>query len=83
MVMFGLPNNEAGALHAVLGVLAENNINMSKIESRPSKNGVWDYLFFADLLGHAADTAMIDSLRKIKENASIFKVLGSFPRGDD
>lgn len=80
MVMFGLPNNKAGALHSVLGVLAENNISMSKIESRPSKNGVWDYLFFADLLGHAADPAMADSLEKIEELSSIFKLLGSYPR---
>ncbi len=82
MVMFGLPNNKAGALHAVLGVLAENNINMSKIESRPSRNGVWDYLFFADLLGHANDPAMANALAEIKENSSIFKLLGSYPRGD-
>ncbi len=82
MVMFGLPNNKAGALHAALGVLAENNINMSKIESRPSKNGVWDYLFFADLLGHANDPSMADALAEIKENSSIFKLLGSYPRCD-
>ena len=82
MIMFGLPNNKAGALHAALGVLAENNINMSKIESRPSKNGVWDYLFFADLVGHANDPSMADALAEIKENSSIFKLLGSYPRCD-
>lgn len=78
-VMFSMPN-EAGALHGVLGVLADRNISMSRIESRPLRNGQWDYLFFVDLLGHAQDAAVAEALAEIERRAALFKVLGSCPR---
>lgn len=78
-VMFGLPN-KPGALHAILSVLAERGISMSRIESRPARNGVWDYLFFVDLLGHSADLVVAAALSEIESRASLFKLLGSYPR---
>jgi chorismate mutase/prephenate dehydratase len=78
--MFGAPN-ESGALHAVLAILAEREISMSRIESRPSKNGIWDYLFFVDLLGHADDPNIEEALVMIKSRAGVYKLLGSYPCG--
>lgn len=78
-VMFGLPN-KPGALHGILSVLAERSISMSRIESRPARNGVWDYLFFVDLLGHSEDWVVAAALAEIESRASLFKLLGSYPR---
>jgi chorismate mutase/prephenate dehydratase len=54
---------------------------MSRIESRPSKNGIWDYLFFVDLLGHADDPNIEEALVMIKSRAGVYKLLGSYPCG--
>ncbi|MGR8918070.1 MAG: prephenate dehydratase [Gammaproteobacteria bacterium] len=78
-IMFSMPN-QPGALHGILGVLAERGISMSRIESRPLRNGQWDYLFFVDLLGHADDDDMAGALAAIEGRAALFKVLGSYPR---
>lgn len=79
MVMFSMPNRP-GALHDMLGVLAARGISMSRIESRPLRSGVWDYLFFVDLLGHAEDADMAAALAEMRERAAVFKLLGSCPR---
>jgi chorismate mutase / prephenate dehydratase len=77
--MFGLPN-KPGALHGILSVLAERGISMSRIESRPARNRMWDYLFFVDLLGHSEDAVVAAALAEIETRASLFKLLGSYPR---
>jgi chorismate mutase / prephenate dehydratase len=79
-IMFGAPN-QSGALHGVLSVLAERKISMSRIESRPSKNGIWDYIFFVDLLGHADDPIIKEALEKVEHSTGIYKLLGTYPRG--
>jgi chorismate mutase/prephenate dehydratase len=53
---------------------------MTRIESRPSRKRKWDYVFFLDLDGHAEDTHVRKALDEIKSKASLFKVLGSFPK---
>lgn len=78
-VMFSM-RNEAGALHRILGMLAARDISLSRIESRPLRNGVWDYLFFIDLLGHHHNDAVSAALGEIERAAALFKVLGSYPR---
>jgi chorismate mutase/prephenate dehydratase len=60
--------------------LAERGISMTRIESRPARNGVWDYLFFVDLLGHNDDPVVAAALAEIENRASLFKLLGSYPR---
>jgi chorismate mutase/prephenate dehydratase len=69
-----------GALHRLLAPLAENRINMTRIESRPSRRGKWDYVFFFDIEGHARDKPVARALAKLKKCASLFRVLGSYPR---
>ncbi len=79
LLMFSMPN-QPGALHGILGVLAERGISMTRIESRPLASGQWDYLFFVDLLGHAEDAEVASALAEIQTRAALFKVLGSCPR---
>ncbi len=71
--------NESGGLHALLTPLAAHQISMSRIESRPSRRGIWDYVFFVDILGHRDEPAVASALEHLKREALLFKVLGSYP----
>jgi len=71
--------NESGGLHALLTPLAEHDISMSRIESRPSRRGIWDYVFFIDILGHRKDPKVAQALEDLKRDALLFKILGSYP----
>ena len=72
--------DDAGALHKLLAPLAEQKINMSRIESRPSRQRKWHYVFFVDIDGHAQDPRVAKALAKLKSRAHLFRVLGSYPR---
>ena len=69
-----------GALYRLLEPLAQNRISMTRIESRPSQRGKWDYVFFIDLEGHVEDAPVAAALTELKSRASLFRVLGSYPR---
>ncbi len=71
--------NAAGSLNTLLSPLAKHGISMTRIESRPSRRGTWDYVFFVDIEGHKDDPVVARALEELKEDASLFKVLGSFP----
>lgn len=71
---------EAGALFRLLEPLASNRVSMSRIESRPSRRKKWDYVFFIDLEGHAEDPPVKKALAELQKRASLFRVLGSYPR---
>jgi chorismate mutase/prephenate dehydratase len=71
--------NEAGGLHRLLTPLAEHGISMTRIESRPSKRGIWDYVFFIDILGHRDHVMVAEALEILEKEALFFKVLGSYP----
>ena len=73
--------NRPGALFNLLEPLARNDVSMSRIESRPSRRGMWDYVFFIDLDGHAQDESVAKALAELREQASLFRVLGSYPKG--
>ncbi len=75
-----LERAEPGALWEVLGEFAKRRINLTKIESRPSKRGLGDYYFFIDLEGHVSDPPVEEALSRIRERAAMTKVLGSYPR---
>jgi chorismate mutase/prephenate dehydratase len=70
----------AGALHRLLEPLARFGISMTRIESRPSRRRKWDYVFFIDIEGHAEDVGVRKALGALKRRASLFRVLGSYPR---
>ena len=70
----------AGVLHNLLQPLADQGVSMTRIESRPSRRRKWDYVFFIDVEGHAEDRAVADALAKLEKTASLFKVLGAYPK---
>jgi len=72
-------SNKPGALHRLLKPLADRNIGMSKIESRPSRRGVWEYVFFIDIEGHQDDALVADALREIEHESPMVRILGSYP----
>lgn len=69
-----------GALHRLLEPLAKNRVSLTRIESRPSQRRKWDYVFFMDLEGHRDDPALSRALAALKPRASLFRILGSYPR---
>jgi chorismate mutase/prephenate dehydratase len=70
----------SGALFHLLEPLSRHKVNMTRIESRPSHKGKWDYVFFIDIEGHADDEQVGKALGALKKRASLFRVLGSYPR---
>jgi chorismate mutase/prephenate dehydratase len=78
-LLFSTPN-EPGALHQALQVLAANEINMTRIESRPSRSTVWEYLFFVDVDGHIDDEKLASAVSELKQRVAMIKSLGSYPR---
>ncbi len=68
-----------GALHSLLTPLARHSINMSRIESRPSKTGRWSYVFFIDVEGHAETEPLKSALAEMHQLSSLTRVLGSYP----
>ncbi len=71
-----------GALFDVLEKFHSNKINLTKIESRPTKATPWEYNFYVDLEGNQGDPNIADALEKIKPNTIFLKILGSYPRAE-
>lgn len=71
--------DRVGALHDTLMPFKKNRINLTKIESRPSKRKAWHYYFFIDLLGHYRDAKVKKALRELEEHCEFVKLLGSYP----
>jgi chorismate mutase/prephenate dehydratase len=70
----------AGVLHHLLQPLADHGVVMTYIESRPSRRKNWDYVFFIDLEGHAAESLVADALAVLEKESSLFRVLGAYPK---
>ena len=73
-------NNKSGSLHSILEPFAKNNISMTRIESRPSRQGMWNYVFFIDIDGHVDDENVAKAIAELEAAASVVKVLGSYPK---
>ena len=72
--------NIAGALQSVLAPFAYAGISLNKIESRPSRQAAWDYVFFVDIDGHQDDEKVSTVLQELLPNVNLLKVLGSYPK---
>ncbi len=73
-------SNQPGALYRALEPLHRHGVSMSRIESRPSRRGIWDYVFFIDLDGHADEAPISAALAELKSTNTMLRVLGAYPR---
>ena len=71
--------HEPGSLYRIIENFNENNINLTKIESRPTKTNTWEYNFYVDFEGHQNKSEVLEMLNKIKEETLFIKILGSYP----
>jgi chorismate mutase/prephenate dehydratase len=71
--------NRPGAVYSLLEPLAKHGVSMSRLESRPARTGLWEYLFFVDLEGHQTDPPVAAALAELKQKAPMLKLLGSYP----
>lgn len=83
-IVFSIIEDKPGGLYQILEIFADNSINLTKIESRPSKEKLGSYIFFVDFEGHKADELISHILNTIRSKVAYIKVLGSYPtQGDD
>lgn len=83
-IVFSLMEDKPGGLYDILGDFARRGINLTKIESRPSKEKLGRYIFFADFEGHHEDKEIRNILNMIKSKVGYIKIFGSYPKeGDD
>lgn len=71
--------NVPGAVHDLLTPLAKNRVSMTKLESRPARTGLWEYVFYVDIDGHGREPNVARALGELERRASLFKNLGSYP----
>lgn len=79
-LLLGL-NDRPGSLYSVLGIFADKDINLTKIESRPIRSDLGKYIFFLDIEGHRNDPVVERALEELDKRALFLKVLGSYPKG--
>jgi chorismate mutase/prephenate dehydratase len=72
--------HKPGALYQALEVFAKKQINLTKIESRPSRRKPWEYLFYCDFEGHKEKTPCNEALKELKKKCAFIKILGSYPK---
>lgn len=77
-IMFSI-RDRVGALYTMLTPFKKYNINLTKIESRPSKKKPWQYYFFVDLQGHCQDKKVVEALDSLEKECQYLKILGSYP----
>jgi prephenate dehydratase len=77
---FAFADDRPGLLVSALQEFSSRNINLSKVESRPTKERLGEYIFLVDLLGHREDPQVTEALEQVRQKATFFKVFGSYPR---
>ena len=78
-LIFSTPN-KPGALHKMLVCFSNHDVSMTRIESRPSRRDMWDYVFFVDIEGHVDDDKVAAAIKQLEGQAPMVKLLGSYPR---
>jgi prephenate dehydratase len=72
--------HKPGSLYRILGIFATRNINLTKLESRPSRAKPWEYVFYADFEGHLDGKVYQEAMRELQREATFIKILGSYPQ---
>ena len=80
-IMFGTPH-VPGALYHAINPFAEEEVNLTRIESYPVRDRMWEYLFFVDFIGHIKDEKIKRCMQKLKNETAFIKILGSYPKGE-
>ena len=80
LLLSAMDTDDAGALYQLLAPLSDNGVNMTRIESRPSRRRKWHYVFFIDIDGHADDPKVAKALTDLEKNSQLFRILGSYPK---
>ncbi|MDB6016657.1 MAG: chorismate mutase [Pedosphaera sp.] len=75
-------HHKVGALHEALAPFRRYRLNMTKIESRPSKRKAWEYFFFVDCEGHVQDRKVANAIVQLQKQCNLVKILGSYPNGE-
>ncbi|MDJ0845528.1 prephenate dehydratase [Crocosphaera sp.] len=76
---FSVPENVPGSLMKPLQVFAQRNINLSRIESRPTKRSLGEYVFYLDIEGNHEDPKIVDALKALTHHTEVIKIYGSYP----
>jgi chorismate mutase/prephenate dehydratase len=74
--------DKAGALHSAIAAFRQFKVNMTNIESRPSKRKAWEYFFFIDCAGHFQDAKLARTIQQLGKHCNFVKILGSYPNTD-
>ena len=80
-ILFSI-KDRVGALYDMLSPFRKYGINLTKIESRPTKRKAWEYVFFVDFVGHKDDEMVKKALSELEEECFFLKILGSYPKAD-
>ena len=72
--------DRAGAVHSLIEPLARHGVSMKRFESRPARQGLWEYYFYIDVIGHRDDPPVAAALAELQAQAAFCKVVGSYPR---
>ena len=78
--MFSAPNRP-GAIHSLLEPMARHGVDMTKLQSRPARSGLWEYVFYADINGHREDPEVAAALRELDERAIAQTLATGIPNG--
>ncbi|WP_257275486.1 MULTISPECIES: prephenate dehydratase [unclassified Endozoicomonas] len=73
--------NQSGALHSILEAFDVHDVDLTRVETRPSRTGIWNYVFFIDFEGHKDDPVIQKVLGKLADRVNDLRVLGSYPKG--
>lgn len=82
-ICFSFDRDAPGSLYGALGEFAQRNINLAKIESRPTKENLGQYIFLIDCEGHREDPLVKEAIESLSTSVTLLKVLGSYPRWDN
>jgi len=81
-LLFSIKRDTAGALYKALEPFAQHGVNLTRIESRPTRVRAWEYVFFCDFEGHVEDEAVAQAIAELEPRCDFVKVLGSYPRAE-
>ncbi len=81
-LLFSIKRDEVGALYKALQPFAENGVNLTRIESRPTRARAWEYVFFCDFEGHVEDPDVAKAIEELRPRCDFVKVLGSYPQAE-